>query len=177
MLRRSAGPGEARPETLDAASAFLGGTALAGMTCGALTGGLLLLGQRLGAIEDSRLRVLRQVATMAVRGDAFADERNAFNRAMNRGHDLARWFAGRFGSTQCRELTGCDFATLEGVKRHVEGGAAARCEAMAEEVAEEVEGIAGREASAREPGERTRSEAPRRRRRAGPRAARGQREI
>ncbi|HSB21002.1 MAG TPA: C-GCAxxG-C-C family protein [Anaeromyxobacteraceae bacterium] len=177
VLRRSAGPGEARPETLDAASAFLGGTALAGMTCGALTGGLLLLGQRLGAIEDSRLRVLRQVATMAVRGDAFADERNAFNRAMNRGHDLARWFAGRFGSTQCRELTGCDFATLEGVKRHVEGGAAARCEAMAEEVAEEVEGIAGREASAREPGERTRSEAPRRRRRAGPRAARGQREI
>jgi hypothetical protein len=138
VLRCSAGSGDARPELLDAASAFLGGTALAGMTCGALAGGLLLLGERLGAIEDSHLRVLRQVATMAVSGDAFADERNAFNRAMNRGHDLARWFAARFGSTQCRELTGCDFDTVAGVRRYIEGDGVTRCGAMAREVSAEV---------------------------------------
>jgi len=145
VLRASADTGAARPELLDAASAFLGGTALAGMTCGALTGGLLLLGRRLGAVENSHLRVLRQVAAMAVRGDAFADDRNAFNRAMNRGHDLARWFAGRFGSTQCRELTGCDIATLDGVKRYVDRHTVTRCEGMAREVALRVQGIVERE--------------------------------
>lgn len=144
VLRCSAIPGGARPELLDAASAFLGGTALAGMTCGAFTGGLLLLGERLGAIEDSYLRVLRQVATMAVRGDAFADERNAFNRAMNRGHELARWFAGHFGSTRCRELTGCDFDTAAGVGRYIEGDAVTRCGAMACEVETQAQRIVER---------------------------------
>ena len=43
VLRAAADPGAASPELCDAASAFIGGTALAGMTCGALTGGLLLV--------------------------------------------------------------------------------------------------------------------------------------
>jgi hypothetical protein len=139
VLRASAEPGAASPDLLDASAAFVGGTALSGLTCGSLVGGLLLLGRRLGAFEDSHLRVLRQVATMAVRGDAFADERNAFNPAMNRGHDLARWFTGHFGSTQCRDLTGCDLGSLEGVKRFVEGGQVTRCARMAREVAAQVE--------------------------------------
>jgi hypothetical protein len=142
VLRASVEPGAASPELLDAASAFLGGTALAGLTCGALTGGLLSLGHRLGAIENSRLRVLRQVATMAVRGNAFADDRNAFNRAMNRGHDLAHWFAGRFGSTRCRELTGCDIDTLAGVRAYIERNTVSRCAEMAREVAAEAGRIA-----------------------------------
>jgi len=144
VLHATRDPAAVRPEVLDAASAFLGGTALGGMTCGALLGGFLLLGQRLGAIEDSHLRVLRQVATMAVRGDAFADERNAFNRAMNRGHVLAEGFAAAFGSTQCRDLTGCDLATLAGVGRYVAGGCVARCQEMAREAARQAEALASR---------------------------------
>lgn len=144
VLRGAGDAAEVRPEVLDAAAAFVGGTALGGMTCGALVGGFLLLGQRLGAIEDSRLRVLRQVATMAVRGDAFADERNAFNRAMNRGHVLAEGFAEAFGSTQCRDLTGCDLATLAGVERYVGSGCVARCREMASEAARQAEALAAR---------------------------------
>lgn len=144
VLHASADPEAASPQVLAAASPFLGGTALGGLTCGALTGGLLLLGRSLGQIEDSRLRVLRMLATMAVRGDALADERNAFNRAMNRGHDLARWFAGRFGSTQCRELTACDFATPEGVQRYTEKGGVASCRAMATEVAARADALVER---------------------------------
>jgi hypothetical protein len=142
VLRASADLGAARPEHLDAASAFVGGTALAGLTCSALAGGLLLLGHHLGAVENSRLRVLRQVATMAVRGDAFADDRNAFNRAMNRGHDLARWFAGRFDGIGCRELTGCDLDTLDGVRAYVEGDTVAHCAEMARQVAAEADRLA-----------------------------------
>ena len=36
---------------------------------------------------------------MAVRGDAFANEMNAFNRAMNLGHELSKWFEAQFGGT------------------------------------------------------------------------------
>lgn len=53
---------------------------------------------------------------MAVGGDAFADELNAFDPVMNLGHKLANWFRGEFGSTQCRALTGCDFASTAGVR-------------------------------------------------------------
>jgi hypothetical protein len=46
---------------------------------------------------------------MAVRGDAFADDVNKFNRTMNLGHQLATWFTGAIGSTRCRGIMGCDF--------------------------------------------------------------------
>lgn len=45
----------------------------------------------------------------------FADDLSKFNRLMNLGHDLGKWFEAQLGSTQCRTLTGCDFATAEGV--------------------------------------------------------------
>ena len=53
---------------------------------------------------------------------------------MNRAHELARWFAGHFGSTRCRELTGCDLDTAAGVGQYIEGDAVTRCGAMACEV-------------------------------------------
>jgi hypothetical protein len=123
------------PALLDATAAFVGGTAYAGLTCSALVAGVMHLGLSLGEIEDSRRRVLRMIGVMAVRGDAFADHLNAFNRTMNLGHQLARWFERRYGSTQCREVTGCDFSTLAGARSHVGSGGAGRCEAMAGEVA------------------------------------------
>ena len=77
------------PDGLDgAATAFMGGTLFEGMTCSALTAGVMALGLAFGDIEDSRPRVARMLAMMALRRDALADDVNAFNRAMNLGHDL-----------------------------------------------------------------------------------------
>jgi len=125
-------------ELLDGTSAFIGGTICTGGTCSALTAGVMALGLRLGEIERSRLRVLRMIGRMAVGGEAFADDLNAFNKIMNLGHRLAGWFSNRFGSTQCRALTQCDFATPAGVTRYIEGDGVRRCMTIAREVADEV---------------------------------------
>lgn len=138
VLRQYHAPVDAAHDLLDATSAFVGGTVFEGMTCSALTAGIMLVGLAVGEIENSRSRVVRLIATMAVGGDAFADDLNAFNRAMNLGHELARWFAATFGSTQCREITGCEFATLTGVRQYVERGCVARCQEIARAVAEQV---------------------------------------
>jgi hypothetical protein len=141
VLGQARGAEAVDPALLDATAAFVGGTAYAGLTCSALTAGVMLLGLSLGEIEDSPRRVLRMIGTMAVGGDAFADDLNAFNHVMNLGHELAQWFKGRHGSTQCRGLTGCDFSTLAGARRYVEMGCVARCEAVAGEVARRVRGL------------------------------------
>ena len=133
-------PSEHR-DVLDATSAFLGGTLFMGRTCSALTAGVLAMGLKAGEIENSRLRVIRLLATMTVGGDAFDDRLNRFNPSMNRGNRLAKWFAGEFGSTQCRKITGCDFAAPGGVSDYVEGDRITRCRAIAREVAEQVERV------------------------------------
>ena len=120
---------------LNGSSAFIGGTAFTGMTCSALAAGVMALGLRLGQIETSHLRVLHMVGLMAVRGDAFADDVNAFNGAMNLGGRLSQWFTAEFGSNQCAAITQCDFSTAEGVQRYMAGGGTARCSAIAERVA------------------------------------------
>jgi hypothetical protein len=108
------------------------------MTCSALAAGVMALGLRLGRIETSHLRVLHMVGLMAVRGDAFADDVNAFNKTMNLGNRLAQWFTAEFGSTQCRVITQCDFSTTEGVQRYIDDGGTVRCSAMAQSVASRV---------------------------------------
>lgn len=125
-------------ELTDAVTAFMGGTVFTGMTCSALTAGVMALGLALGEIEDSRLRVARMIALMAVGGNAIADDVNAFNRVVNLGHDLARWFEAEFGSTQCRALTGCDFATTQGVHAYIEHDGTSQCARIARLVAERV---------------------------------------
>jgi hypothetical protein len=78
------------------------------------------------------------VGLMAVRGDAFADDVNAFNKTMNLGNRLAQRFTADFGSTQCRAITQCDFSTTEGVQRYIDDGGAMRCSVMAQSVAHKV---------------------------------------
>jgi C_GCAxxG_C_C family probable redox protein len=141
-------------ELADAVTAFMGGTAFTGMTCSALTAGVMALGLALGEIEDSRPRVARMIATMAVGGDAFADDVNRFNRVMNQGNDLARWFEAQFGSTQCRALTGRDFATAEGVHAYIEHDGTSQCARMARLVAERVAEMAAAAAEQPVPDER-----------------------
>jgi C_GCAxxG_C_C family probable redox protein len=125
-------------ELLNGSSGFMGGMVFTGMTCSALTAAIMVLGLMRGEIENSHLRVLRMLGKMAVRGDAFADDVNAFNRIMNRGNRLARRFQIEFSSTQCRAITQCDFSTIEGVQRYIDGGGTARCSAMAQSVARRV---------------------------------------
>jgi hypothetical protein len=130
-----------RDGLLNGTSGFIGGTVFTGMTCSALAAGVMALGLRLGQIETSHLRVLHMVGLMAVRGDAFADDVNAFNVTMNLGGRLSEWFTAEYGSNQCAAITGCDFSTAEGVQRYVEGGGTARCSTIAERVALRVLGM------------------------------------
>jgi hypothetical protein len=129
----------ADPQVLDAASAFVGGTVFRGVTCSALTAGVMALGLREGAIEDSPARVLKMAAIMLAGGNALADNLNEFNRLTNRGHELAEWFAHEFGSTLCRDITRCDFAKTEDVERYIENGCVRRCRSIAAAVARKVE--------------------------------------
>jgi hypothetical protein len=131
-------PAEHR-ELFDATSAFLGGTLFMGGTCSAFTAGVMAIGFRTGEIEDSRLRVIRLLAIMTVGGDAFGDHLNKFNPSMNSGYRLSRWFASEFGSTQCRRITGCDFADAKGVSDYIDCGGVARCRAIGCRVAEQVQ--------------------------------------
>ncbi len=125
-------------ELLDGTSGFMGGTVFTGRSCSAFVAGVMALGLALGDIENSRLRVLRMIGTMAVGGDAFADNLNAFNRTMNRGHRLGQWFAARFGSTRCSAIANSDFSRIDGVVHYIEKDGVTRCAAMAQDVADEV---------------------------------------
>lgn len=128
-------------ELRDGTFGFMGGMVFAGMTCSALTAGVMALGLTLGEIENSRLRVLRMIGTMALGGDAFANERNKFNKIMNLGHRLSQWFAAEFGSTQCGMITQCDFSAPLEARRYIESDGTARCRVMAQRVAHRVQGM------------------------------------
>jgi hypothetical protein len=126
-------------ELIDATSAFMGGTLLMGKTCSAFTAGVMAIGLRTGEIEDSPLRVIRLLAIMTIGGNAFDERINKFNRSMNRGYKLSRWFTKEFGSTQCQAITHCDFSDLTGVNNYIEGDCITRCRQIAEKVAVKVQ--------------------------------------
>jgi hypothetical protein len=126
-------------ELFDATSAFMGGTLFMGRTCSAFTAGVMAIGLQTGEIEDSPPRVVRLLALMTVGGNAFDEKINKFNRSMNRGYKLSRWFTKEFGSTQCKAITGCDFSDPTGVNAYIEGGCIAKCKQIAEKVAARVQ--------------------------------------
>ncbi len=125
-------------ELRKASSGFLGGTLLKGMTCSALVAGVMALGFGLHEFENSLPRVMRMIVLMKTGGNAFADHINKFNVIMNQGKSLARWFVEEFGDTQCRAITGCDFSSSTDVVKYIDTGAAGRCLAISEGVAEKV---------------------------------------
>ncbi len=138
LLRLGYDP-EKDQQLFDAASAFIGGTLLMGRTCSAFTAGVMAIGMRIGEIEDSIPRVVRLLAIMTVDGNAFEDRLNKFNHSMNLGYKLSRWFAKEFGSTQCSQITQCDFSCAQGVDRFMESGRVAQCREIAQGVAEKVQ--------------------------------------
>jgi len=128
-------------ELLDASSAFMGGTLFKGLTCSAYTAGVMAIGLKLGEIENSYLRVTRMLALMMSGGNAFKDNLNKFNRALNTGHRLSKWFRTEFGSTQCQAITQCDFSCAEGVDQYIASDGLTRCRKIAKRVAEQVQAI------------------------------------
>jgi hypothetical protein len=128
-------------ELLDGTSGFIGGTAFKGLTCSAFTAGLMAVGLKLGEIEDSYLKVIRMLATMIVGGNAFANHLNKFNRLMNIGNTMSKWFTKEFGSTLCREVTQCDFSSLENVHKYIDNGSVIRCKTISEKVAAQADRI------------------------------------
>ena len=128
-------------ELLDASSAFMGGTLFKGLTCSAFTAGVMAIGTKIGEIENSYLRVTRMLALMVSGGDAFSDGVNKFNRAINTGHRLSKWFRTEFGSTQCQAITQCDFSCQAGVEKYIDGDGVTRCRRIAKMVAEQVQKI------------------------------------
>ena len=95
MLASFAGDyGLDRDTALKVAAAFGGGLARLGETCGALTGGMMVLGLR------------------------FGKSRPDDDPARERTYALTREFVSRFrerhGAALCRELIGCDITTPEG---------------------------------------------------------------
>jgi C_GCAxxG_C_C family probable redox protein len=141
VLRRLSPAIPLRPEILDATAAFLGGTLLKGMTCSALVAGVMALGFRIREFEDSVPRVMRMIVLMKTGGHAFDDHINKFNVIMNLGNRLAQRFAGEFGDTQCRTITGCDFSSVADVAQYIETDGVSRCRAISRKVADEVLGM------------------------------------
>jgi Putative redox-active protein (C_GCAxxG_C_C) len=101
----------------------------------------MAVGLKLGEIEDINLRVFRMLTTMIVGGNAFADHLNKFNRLMNIGHRMSKWFKKEFGSTLCHEITQCEFSSLGNVHRYIENGSVTTCKIIAEKVARQTERI------------------------------------
>jgi hypothetical protein len=80
---------------------------------------------------------------MTFGGNAFDESINKFNRTMNARYRMSKWFSQEFGSTQCRAITQCDFATSTGVDSYIESDCVTRCRKTAEMVAERVRGTLG----------------------------------
>jgi hypothetical protein len=126
-------------ELFDAVSAFMGGTLFMGKTCSAFTAGVMAVGLKDGEIETSYLRVIRMLAIMTAGGYAFDERLNKFNRSMNRGYRLSKWFVKEFGSTQCQAITQCDFSDATGVSKYIEGDLITKCKTIAGTVAEQAQ--------------------------------------
>jgi hypothetical protein len=125
-------------ELLNAASAFIGGTLFMGMTCSAFAAGVMAIGLRSGEIENSPLKVIQMLFRMTFGGNAFDENINKFNRSMNTGYRMSKWFTQEFGNTQCQAITGCDFSTQTGVLKYIQSDCVTRCREIAKKVAERV---------------------------------------
>ena len=89
-------------ECFRVAAAFGGGMARTGQTCGAVTGGIMVLGLRHGD---------RRIQEPGPRAEFYA-----------KVQDFAARFARRHGSMVCRELIHCDLLTPEGQKAFADQG-------------------------------------------------------
>jgi C_GCAxxG_C_C family probable redox protein len=125
-------------DLLRASWGFVGGTLLQGLTCGALTAGVLVIGSVFGEIEDSYVRALKLIHQAFVDGDIMRGDLNKYNRAINISHELTRWFEEEFGSTRCGDILGLDFSTPENVDKYISENGIDRCREITRRVAQMV---------------------------------------
>ena len=123
---------------LNACRGFLGGTLLSGMTCSALTAGIMAIGLKKGRIENSYVRVFRMIRMMGPDDKWLGDEINNFNRSMNLGNRLHAWFKNTYGTCKCRKICGCSFDDEAEARRYVEKGGVRQCRSIAASVAHKV---------------------------------------
>ena len=101
---------------LRVAGAFGGGMARTGQTCGAVSGALMVIGLRFGAVT--------------------ARDKASKERAYAAGQELMAEFTNRNGSLLCKELLGCDLGTAEGRQlAHEQRLTATRCPQFVEDAA------------------------------------------
>jgi C_GCAxxG_C_C family probable redox protein len=109
-------------QSLKLSQPFGGGIARMGLTCGAVTGALLVIG-----LKHGRTR---------------AEDNAAKEKTYALVLELVGEFKARHGSIVCRELTGIDLATPEGHERAVEQGLfEKRCSTYVREAVEILERI------------------------------------
>lgn len=90
------------PSARPAAALMGGGMARSGYVCGALSGGLMALGLRLGPLEVA--------------------EQSRRRAAINIGGEVIDWFGGRAGTVMCREIIGLDLRATAGLRQLKESG-------------------------------------------------------
>lgn len=131
-----------------AAAIFVGGMALAGSTCGALTAGAMAMSAKVSGIERSVFRTLKMLVTMTFSVPrALRDPMNAFNPAIRTTTSLVRWFGDEFGSTRCADLTGADLSSPDSVASFCAGNGLEACRERAGRVVAKVREMLAKEAS------------------------------
>jgi len=93
------------------ATGFGGGIAGSGSVCGALIGGVMVIGIKYGRSEVA--------------------ETQADQRTKKLTQQFIQQFKKEAGSFFCYDITQCDFNTLEGKKKFVESGAIKKCQKLA----------------------------------------------
>ncbi|MGW8180574.1 MAG: C-GCAxxG-C-C family protein, partial [bacterium] len=120
---------------------FIGGTVLQGKTCGALTAGVLAIGELFGQIENNYLKAVRLIRQSFVDGDIMRDDLNSYNRAIIISREVTRQFEEEFGTTACSELVKTDFSRTKDVEAYIAENGIERCRQIAGYVAHTVQNV------------------------------------
>jgi hypothetical protein len=123
---------------LNACQGFIGGTLLSGMTCSALTAGVMAMGLQKGEIENSYLKVFRMLRMMGEGDKWLSDGINNFHRSIKLGTKLNTWFMNTYKTCKCKGISGCPFNNKNEVKNYIKRGGIQQCKRIAENVAREV---------------------------------------
>lgn len=114
--------GEDNPALIRAASPFAAGMSMTGNNCGALIGGLMVLGVFFGR-------------------KSMGDGLEGIIEGIRPSRKLVKHFQGRFGTVDCRDLTQTDLADPVKADAYFAGGGLEQCAAITGEVAAFVGGL------------------------------------
>jgi hypothetical protein len=126
-------------ELRDSSWLFIGGIAMLNLTCGALTAGVMALSSVTSKMEKSYSRVAK-MNRMLRNGsnEAMNEEINNFNRSINLGEELGRWFRSEFGHTSCYDIWGYDFSKIKDAESYISGQCMKQCDYITKKLAQKV---------------------------------------